>query len=354
MKRLLKLFLVAVLSISAALMGSAYAAEVTQEENNPTCQGKFFNPFTDVCWSCVFPLSIGGKSIFKNGQEDTDTSSGNPFCMCQNPPKVGVNFGFWEPIRIVEAVRTPYCFTSLGGIKIDPGIDAPAHTQTAKTEGKSKHSFYQVHWYTSPLLFWLQVLSDDSCLERGKFDLAYFTELDPLWADSEATFLINPEVALFSNPVTQAVCALDCATATAGFPLTELFWCAGCQGSMYPLNGYVQSHIGGVQASALLVQRMTNKLHREMLIWGASGTEGQCSYYPEVLMNKRNYKMQMIYPKPWTDKIAGKCCSPFGRSTTVWGSGREFPYKGEDFAYQLFRKRDCCSGSALGSFGGGF
>ena len=245
MKHFRKLVAAAAAAVLTLVSASA-SADVTETPDSPTCQGEFFNPFTDVCWSCVFPISIGGHAIFKNGQEDIDSSSGNPFCMCKDPPKVGVNFGFWEPIRIVETVRAPYCFTSLGGIKIDPGIDAPAHVQTAKTEGKSKHSFYQVHWYTSPLLFWLEVLADDSCLERGKFDLAYFTELDPLWADSEATFLINPEVALFSNPVTQAVCALDCATATAGFPLTELFWCAGCQGSMFPLNGYVQSHIGGV------------------------------------------------------------------------------------------------------------
>jgi len=341
------LYFVLLVLISSA----SHAATVVP--GSATCTGKFFNPIIDVCWSCVFPLTLGGANIFKSSQEDNGSSPSGPFCACGNPPKFGVKFGFWEPVRLVEAVRTPYCFTSLGGVKIDPGIDAPAHTQTAKTEGKSKNSFYQVHWYTSPLLFWLEVLADNSCAEGGTFDLAYFTELDPLWADSEATFLINPEVALFSNPVTQAVCAADCVASTAGFPLTELFWCAGCQGSMYPLNGYVQAHIGGVQASSLLVQRMTNKLHRELLIWGAAGEQGLCNYYPEILMNKRNYKMQMIYPKAWTDKIAGKCCSPYGRSTAVWGSGREYPYKGEDFAYQIFRKRDCCSGVTPQSFGSG-
>lgn len=351
MTRLLKFLCWIFLAVFAS---TAQAQGVTPSSTKPTCSGKFFNPITDICWSCIFPLTLGRTALMKNGQEDNNSGANNPLCFCGNPPKVGVMFGFWEPVRIVEAVRTPYCFTSLGGLSIDPGISAPAHTQTAKTEGKSKNSFYQVHWYTSPLLFWLEVLVDNSCLEQGTFDLAYFTELDPLWADSEATFLINPEVALFANPVTQAVCSVDCVSATAGFPLTELFWCAGCQGSMYPLNGYVQSHIGGVQASALLVQRMTNKLHREMLIWGASGEAGKCSHYPQVLMDKRNYKMQMIYPKPWTDKIDGKCCSPFGRSTAIWGSGREFPYKGEDFAYQLFRKRDCCSGAAFSSFGGGY
>lgn len=48
---------------------------------------------------------------------------------------------------------------------------------------------------------------------------------------------------------------------------------------------------------------------------------------------------------PQTKKIAGKCCQPLGRSTTLWGAGREFPFEGEDFAYQVFRKRNCCQGA---------
>ncbi|WP_422822808.1 TraU family protein [Vibrio fluvialis] len=27
----------------------------------------------------------------------------------------------------------------------------------------------------------------------------------------------------------------------------------------------------------------------------------------------------------------------------MWGAGREFPYKGEDFTYLIWRKRTCCA-----------
>ena len=27
------------------------------------CHGKFANPVTDYCWSCVFPISMGGNSV---------------------------------------------------------------------------------------------------------------------------------------------------------------------------------------------------------------------------------------------------------------------------------------------------
>jgi conjugal transfer pilus assembly protein TraU len=107
----------------------------------------------------------------------------------------------------------------------------------------------------------------------------------------------------------------------------------------------VQAHVGGVQASSLELYRMIAKLHREGLMWAASGEDGLCGYYPQPLMDKTGYKYHMLYPIPQTAKIAGKCCQPLGRSTILWGAGKEFPFEGEDFAYQVFRKRNCCQGA---------
>ncbi len=161
------------------------------------------------------------------------------------------------------------------------------------------------------------------------------------------SFVLAPESALFANPLAKAACAADCVAATAGFPLNTLFWCVGCQGSMYPLTGYVAQHVGGVQASALLAARMANKLHKQGLMWAGSGDSGLCGFYPQLLMDKTNYKMQLTYPVPQTAKIDGKCCQPIGRTTVDYGAGKEIPYIGEDFAFQVFRKRSCCSGSAV-------
>jgi len=309
-----------------------------------TCKGKFMNPITDLCWSCVFPLSIGSTQVLTNNQEDYDSGVGsNPFCGCSSPPKLGISTSFWEPVKLIEVVRKPYCFVSLGGVTIDPGISAPSHVQKKNIDGDGQ-SFYQVHWYTAPMMFWLELLLDNTCLEKGTFDLGYLTEVDPLWSDSESTFILNPDAALFANPIAKGACAADCVAATAGMPSNMLYWCAGCQGSMYPLDGFVSNHIGGVQASTLLTQRIITKMHREGAFWGASGKNGQCGYYPIPLMDKRTYKSQMVYPTPNTKKINGKCCQPLGRTTTLWGAGKEYPYQGEDYSYMIFRKRDCCAG----------
>jgi conjugal transfer pilus assembly protein TraU len=264
--------------------------------------------------------------------------------MCPSQLRVGFKVSFWEPVRRVDVVRRPFCMTSLGGIELNPGFDAPRGSRYSQ-DSTSTSSFYQVHWYVDPVIFWLEAIFDNACLEQSSFDVAYLTELDPMWNDDELTFIFNPDVALFGTLPARAACAADCVAATVGFPSNTLFWCAGCQGSLYPLNGNVQAHIGGVQASSLEMTRLIAKMHREGLMWAASGEDGLCGYYPQPIMDKTNYKYQMLYPIPQTEKIAGKCCQPLGRSTILWGAGKEYPFEGEDFAYMVFRKRNCCQGA---------
>jgi conjugal transfer pilus assembly protein TraU len=61
-------------------------------------------------------------------------------------------------------------------------------------------------------------------------------------------------------------------------------------------------------------------------------------------MDKAAYKTQLTHPIPATSKETGKCCQPFGRQTVTWSAGKEYPVRGEDFSFILFRKRNCCVG----------
>jgi conjugal transfer pilus assembly protein TraU len=312
-----------------------------------TCFGQFANPITDICWSCIFPVSIGGIDLLTDGQDDIPNPS-SPICLCPGAPlpRIGVEIGYWEPARQVEVTRTPGCFPSLGGLYIDFGFNAPPGDQHGRgaLEDRTVDSFYQVHYYVNPVLYWLQVLADDVCLEAGSFDLAYMTELDPSWNDDQLSMILNPEVVLFANPIAIGACAADCVASSLGFGTKEMFWCSGCNGLVYPFDGHVQAHVGGVQASSLLVHRMLAKMHREMLAWSYHGDGAVCGPQPEPLMDKTAYKVQLLYPIPATGKDAsGRCCQPLGRTTVEWGMGKEFPIKGEDFSYMVFRKRNCCA-----------
>lgn len=310
------------------------------------CHGKFANPLTDVCWSCLFPISIGSVSVFSGGQADTSNPS-LPLCTCPMIPtgvRVGISLGYWEPIALVDVTTHPYCMVNLGGMQLTQGGFGRTGEVDDSTPSQSG-SFYYVHWYKFPLLYWLNILTDAVCVEKSDFDIAYLTELDPTWNDDELTFLLNPEALLFGNLIAQAACAADSIATLTGLPIDALFWCAGSQGSMYPLNGVVQQHIGGVQASTLLTERMTYKMHRELLIWDSVGQNSPalCTTYPSPIIPKSRYRYQMVNPIP-TASGGEDGCHAFGHTTTIWGALHEYPYLGEDFGYLVWRKRNCCAG----------
>ena len=326
-------------------VGLCLLTTTAQAADSPTCQGKFLNPLTDICWSCLFPISLGGAPLVTLGNQEDITNPPSPICSCGVNPTIGLSIGFWEPARQVEVVRAPFCLVSLGGLDLSPGLPAPQAARFTRAEGDGDGGgFYQAHVYANPILSWLEVVTDFPCLEKGSFDLLYLTELDPLWNDDELSLILNPEAVLFAYPLAVAACAADCVAATAGFGLRSLFWCAGCQGGLYPLNGQVSYHLGGVRTAALISQRLVAKLHRELLAWGWHGQAGLCGPFFLPLMDKTAYKTQLTYPIPNTEKDSGRCCQPFGRSTLLWGAGKEFPVRGEDFSFLLFRKRNCCVG----------
>ena len=306
------------------------------------CYGKITNPVTDVCWDCVFPIKVGGAQLSKDGINDPVTDA-SAVCVCQKGVMLaaGMNLSFFEPLRTVEIVRTPWCFPSLGGVTIETGVRAASHGRSAsrgKTEEKSHTAFYQAHWYHTPWLFILESILDTNCLEQSPWDLAYMTEVDPIWDDAWASFVLAPESALFSNPAAVAACAADCVAATLGSPRNELFWCDGCRGSLYPLAGWVASMTNPLSTWHLLTSRMTVKLAREGLLWAAYGKRGQCSPYFEPIPRKDVWRTQLVYPKAETS------CYALGASRSFAGPGRVTPIKGEDGAILLWRKRDCCEG----------
>ncbi len=307
-----------------------------------TCTGKFINPITDIAWQGIFPITFG--SVLKVGNGLDTPNPGSPVCICPPTntvpiPRVGLTLGFWEPARLIDVTKVPGCFVNLGGMKIDIGDLGRGHIQS-KNSQRANETFH-VHYYIYPLLIWLNILTDIICLDENDFDIAYVTELDPLWQDDELTFLINPEALIFGNPLAQAACSVDCVTTSANLPLDPLFWCAGCQGSLYPMNGRVSASNGGIGASLLVAERMIAKLHREAIAWGTWGGGAMCARLPQPIIQKSAYKFQLANPSSLTNGTFA--VNPFGRSTVVYESGRELPITGENFGWMMFRKRNCCA-----------
>src|SRR5215203_6079988 len=167
--------------------------------------------------------------------------------------------------------------------------------------------------------------------------MVYMSELDPLWNDDQLSTVLNGEAALFANPLAQASCVSDCLASSFEKTADSLFWCAGCEGSLYPFTGTVAHHVGGAQASYLLVQRLLAKLHRMHALKGYEPKEFcEAKYMP--IIKKSLYKTQLVYPVPQTKGP----CHALGKSDLLWGLGKAFPINGEDFVYLIWTKKQCC------------
>jgi conjugal transfer pilus assembly protein TraU len=318
------------------------SAQPESEASSATgpCSGQFPDLLADICWNCVFPISIGGATI-SNGEPDSGDSP-PMICECPEPPPVfvryGIGIGYWEPARVAEVVRTPYCSPTLGGEILS---DQPATRGTHGDGGENQHdaAFYQVHWFTFPVLSWVSAaLTSAMCDSGDTFDLVYVTELDALWDDDELAFLINPEAVLFANVAAQAACIADTLAATTGFGIDALFWCSGSQGSVYPLAGTNAHHIGAVDTSLLLTHRMAAKLHRQLIAKDTSTTGAMCGPVAQPILRKGQYKTQQLHPIARTQRGM-----PFGRPSAIWAAGHEYPYEGEDQTHLVWRKRLCCA-----------
>lgn len=302
------------------------------------CKGHFINPITDICWDCLFPLTIGKSNVVKSGYPDTANPS-SPVCLCPTStglPRPGITIGYWEPFAIVDVTRKPYCMVNLG-IELSIKNQGLGGSQMPDTDGRG--AFYYVHWYKYPVIYWLHLLTSVGCVQKEDFDVGYLSELDVTWNDSMLSFVLNPEAALFGSTKARETCALDASTALGSTAIDSLFWCQGSQGSTYPLTGFVAHQSSPLSAATLLAERTDFKLHRLGQLEDSVGENSPaiCQTYKSSILPKSRYRYQLVNTLP--DAVS---CHPFGQSTITWEAGHTYPSDGDNFGFLLWRKRNCC------------
>ena len=286
-------------------------------------------------YTAMFPLRIAGITIIPGRIPDIGGSVSSPICMCSDPiPRIGIPVSFFEPSRLIEVVKDPYCFPSMGfGLSTSDG----AIGGTSGDDGIGNQStFYQAHYYVFLIYALLELLTDFICLQTTGFDLAYITEVDPLWNNDTLSAIINPEALLFGNPVANLACMADSVSSAVLMPLDALFWCKGSWGNAYPLTGQTGGD-GYVEASASVAASLIYKLHRQLILWGSWGQAGLCGYYPAPIWRKAAYRLQLVTP------IASPYATTIGTTGMSWSFGKNPPFVGDNFSYLLFKKRECCA-----------
>lgn len=300
------------------------------------CTGHLINPVTDICWDCLLPITIGSTPIVTGVNPDTPNPA-NSICICSGDPfpKIGTAIGYWEPMELLDVTRSPYCLVNLGGVKL---MDNAEDGAVAIDEPNENTGFFYVHAYHFPIMQYLGVPMP-ACADSGAPVLEYLSELDPTWGNETLALILFPETILFDNVFMQLACAADALSASTWLPNDELFWCAGAQGTMYPVTGFIGEFIGGVQASVLVSERLIFKLHRLGLMKDSSAAN-VCTETIDLTLPKSRYRYQMTNPIPTVNPTG---CQPFGRTTMFWGALLESPISQENYGYLIWRKRNCCA-----------
>ncbi|WP_272664076.1 MULTISPECIES: conjugal transfer pilus assembly protein TraU [unclassified Providencia] len=328
-----------VISAFSILFASCFFTQTSQAAAIE-CDGRWVNPITDICWNCMFPMSIGSVKVSIGGIGLPDTPNpSSPIQFCPAPPplfqRIGIAIGFWEPFAMTDVTRAPTCMVNMGGFQIP--ITKVGTGKATKSAGDSTGTFYHVHWYKYPLISWLNIIESAACMQGGEYDIAYLTELDPMWNDDELALFTNPEAMVFANPIAQMACAADAIAAEAGMPLDPLFWCAGAHGSVYPFSGSINHESSGLNSSVLMTERMNFKLHRQGIIMDSVGADrAVCLEYPQPIIPKSRYRYQMVNTIPDANQ-----CHPYGRSVLRWQLGKELPTSKKNYGHVVWKKRNC-------------
>ncbi len=306
----------------------------------PDCKASFINPITDIRWDAMFPVEIAGVEVKGPSNLPNPDKVGSVICMCRkgNRVVIGVTVSYWNPTRIVETTKTPWCFPTLGGLQIQSSKLGTKYG-TVDTRQPNPYTKQNAHWYVFNVWQILDLFVDIPCVPVEGFDLAYITEIDPMWNNDLVGFLLNPEALLFGNPVAQLACIADSVSATVWKPLDPLFWCMGAWGSSYPLTGAIHES-NYIKANAGLAARMIYKLNRELLHWDTA--VDKCGAVITPIWIKSHYKMHMIKPVRSEPMF-------IGRPSLLWehvknppfGTGKNAP---DNFSWMVFQRVKCCLG----------
>ncbi|MEM7174334.1 MAG: TraU family protein [Chlamydiota bacterium] len=298
-------------------------------------KGAFFNPITDVCWNCLFPIHLAGANLTKKSEDSIAHKT--PICHCPGG-LVGVPVAYWQPNQVVEVTMTPYKLVSFGGLKLSTSGMKKRGYLKQKEQGGYFEAFYHVHFYNYPVLQLLNAVKF-VCTESlaSNIGISYMSEFDPFWSDDSWNAILYPQNFIFANIAATAACIPDCIASTINKPTDKFFWCSGCQGSLLPYQGFVSPVRGGIQASSLLVHRILAKLHHLFALW--TYEEGNyCKKKPSPYPPKTAYKIQIALPVKQTVKK----CPALGASEFNWGMMKSFPVKGEEYVYVIWNRAHCC------------
>jgi conjugal transfer pilus assembly protein TraU len=206
----------------------------------------------------------------------------------------------WEPARLIETVKDPWCFPSLdmdlgdssGGGSSSSDAELRGGTESMGNQEVTR-TFAQAHYWG---FYAYQMMEEDinkSCWEDTGYKLLYMTEIDPLWNDDYTAALIMPEATLFTDKDIQLSCMVDSISSNLWLSSPILFWCMGSWGSAYPMTGHKRQKQETEKSEAKHAKRVNEiNLHKNEIYFRpehcGDEAENRCSLVHEVKDNDRD------------------------------------------------------------------
>ena len=364
------------LFVTISINNSAIAAGADFLSDAACPDSKYFSTLINkFCWSCTLPFNLMGFS-----STPPEGANNDPLCYCKDElgvPEAGYSIGFWSPEKIIEITTTPWCSPTLGGTTLQSDLTSMGTTGSGSSSDQSTMATYHYNYFDNPVFKMLSMFMIPECdKDPGivDLDMAYMSMIDITWYDDMLAMVFNADAVAFANPIAQAVCMKDCAIiAATSDPADQNWFCAGCDGNMYPFTGHIITDGNPIRNSSLVVTRALASMHRRGLARTTYGEEAMCESVYSPMIPKPMYKISMAWPKaevdqylggstnaptldqngvqkvdasgnPLTHNISSSCCHPLGDFWMKWGLGRMTPGAGKDnsFVYNIFRYNDCC------------
>jgi conjugal transfer pilus assembly protein TraU len=327
-----------VLSAALMLLSASNAHAQTPSYGCPDSDLLGAKLINGICWDCAFPWRLMGNMTF--GGNAPKGATKKAVCTCNDSngvPKPGTTAGFWNPARIIEVVRNPWCSPTVGGKKLMEAYRLVGNSRHSKLDD----SFMNVHLLAFPVMQMLELLLDTQCNPESYVDLDFISmsEVDPSHNDSELDFFTNPFGAAFAQLETLAGGAAACVAETAGQETDEIFWWNGCIGPLFPMTGHVTNSGSTARATTLLGTKYLAKAHLLGLTRRTMGDNALCNGEIFPMMPKSQYRLQRFFP--WGESRPN-CCHSIGASTYTWGGEYRNIPNVSDYMYLLWRWTDCC------------
>lgn len=294
-----------------------------------------------ICWSCMMPMKIMGAKIGSGKIPSGATSKA--LCSCKDGlgvPKFGYTSGLWNPSRVVEVVRNPWCLPSLGGKKLMDNYRLMGGAEKISLDSTDS-DFRSVHFISFPLLQILEMLMNSQCNAEGysDIDIISLSEVDPSHNDPELDFLSNPFGTLLADVTNFAMGAALCAKETAGIETDTDFWWNGCLGALLPMTGVVNDEISAGRDTTQAGMKYLSKMHMLGIARKTFGDEAMCGGQIFPMLPKSGLRLSRLFPHA---QASGTCCQTTGASTFTWGGEWRNTPGISEYVYMLWRYTDCC------------